>query len=213
MPTFTEATETTEYKTRLAVMVECDFFDDAGKPETVAQVTLTRLDNANHRGECLNDDDLKTIGTLRQHLGITDQKRIGVSRDVRNRRNAPGVAFLSTPLGPYYCQISLDYRLYNRKEVNEAWDGNPIEACEISMIPEEVSPDTFRSHRLQRCEAVVLHFAHSNSTKALNLLLDLKLVNCKVLELRNLRLDEAQKKVFLLRLKPFWPRLQQLRSI
>lgn len=203
------STETTTYRDRTAVMVECDALDDEGRLSD--QVTLTRLHDAIQRGECLDDYARATIGELSSKLGIQQTKKVGVSQDIlarRGIRQAHGTIFLSEPLGPYHTKISLSFNFYTSPEVCKAWDENPIEACEITMIPGGVSVDNFRSHRLNRCISVSLHWAQPVFSEAFSLLMSLNLENCRVLELRNLQMNESKAKVLKQRLK--WPRLANI---
>lgn len=210
--TFSNGTATTIFKDRLAVLVECDYSDETGGEIARKWSTLTRLDNARHEGACQSEDAQTQIIALSSELERKASKQVFVSPDSfrrLGRRPVRQQGILTDPLGPYYTKLSFDFSVYGTDEINKAWDTNPIEAVEISMIPGNVTPDKLRSHRLSRCQAVTLHFQSPGFSEVFALLLNLGIkLECRVLELRNINANEVMLAAMKMRLQ--WPRLQNI---
>lgn len=209
---FANATATTTFKDRLAVLVEADYNDESGGEIQQKWATLTRLDNERHSGVAQDENTQKIIGVLADTLQRKASKQVFVSTESfrrLNRRPVRQQGILTDPLGPYYTKLSMDFGIYGTEEVNAAWDTNPIEAVELSMIPVGVTTDKLRSHRLSRCMAVTLHFQSPSYSDVFSLLLNLGIkLDCRVLELRNITATEAMLTILKNRLQ--WPSLQNI---
>lgn len=194
-------TDTTLFVNRSVVMVECDYHDDRGT--CLDQVALTRAENELSEGRYADRD---MIAALRTRLGIPTEKRVTVVQTTTGRRTYRRVidaAVLTGTLGPYYTKMTVPYSILNAPEVCDAWDKNPIEVLEVSMIPADVNPDSFRTHRFKRVARVSLHFVSGNFNNAFTLLTEIE-ATCCGLELRNVRATDQQLKVLQLRLQHRW---------
>jgi hypothetical protein len=210
------ATDTTQYRDRTSVLVECDYNDD--RDQLQDQSALIRLQDQMQTGAALDDNAHETVRALMQKLGIVQQKRFNVSVDVQRyypatRRTRTLTEYqtvtLSEPLGPYYTKITVPFSAYRHEEVCKSWDENPIETCELTMIPGDVSVDSLRSHRLGRCSTVSLHFVNGTFNKVFSTLLAMPLLDCRILKLLNLPLTDGEKKVLKIRLAN-WPKLHNI---
>lgn len=175
-----ESTDTATFKTRLAIMVECDFREERG--EGLAEVALIRLQNQSDK----SPDDLTMIGVLQKELQISSDKRVGV-HDARKR--FIGQVYFTEPLGPYYTHATMTYRQYIQPEVRKLCDEQPIEYLEISEIPGDVKPETLRSHLIGRVNRLTLHFGTTGQAVIWSLLPQLGLRG--TVELRNVNTPQA----------------------
>jgi hypothetical protein len=210
---FQITTPTTHFRDRLAVMVEADFNDERGL--AVEQTTLTRLHDACHKGEGLADEQWKMVRDLMSQLNIGDTKTVTLValaiRGAEYRTFRTRQVILSRPLGPYYTKISLDYISYHLDALEKLWDENPIEQCELSMIPGGLEFRDLDSHRIARCEEVSLQFENVGFNEVLALLTEVQW-GCRVLEIRNPSLTQQQKEAMKLRLKHRFTSLTTVRS-
>lgn len=210
METLTASNETTTWVDRNAVLVSLDLADDRG--QSTEMVTLTRLDNAAQSGESLDDNAQTMIRTLRAKLGVQPEKRIVVAGDNYRRliraNGRPAVMFqpiMSVPLGAYYTKLTIPYALYTAPEVVAAWDANPIENLELSMIPRHASTAALSSHRLGRCIGLSFSFQDCLFDDVLRIVGSVTPQSCLVLELRNVVATDNQKKILKQRVR--WPNL------
>lgn len=203
-------TDTTHYRTVESVMVECDWLEDHERGMVLNQVALTRAEYDLLMGR---SSDRDTVAKLRTELGIPTSKRVTVVLTTTGRRSyrrhATDAAVLTQTLGPYYMKLSVPFSILNAEEICHAWDSNPIQTLEVSMIPGNVNPATLASDRFRRVNNLSLHFVSGSLNDVFTLLTSINCEAC-VLELRNIQATDQMLKVLLQRMKPKWKFLKSI---